>query len=249
MNIFTSRITNNQAWVWPVTFMSAVLGFMVMTAIVTAQRSKAITPLDADQERRGKVGSWDQQEKIRELSDQVTKLEKDKTALQTALSSKNDSSKVLNDQLQDMKTFAALTDIEGPGVVVTLRDAPQQTNLINLARTIHDEDVLSVLNELWIAGAEAMAVNGVRVSARSSFRCIGPVILVDGQRFATPVVIEAIGKTETLRGGLALPGGPIEALQRTDPSMASVEAAKWLRLPAYNGSTELKVGRVPKVKK
>lgn len=221
-----------------------------MTAVVTAQRTRSIVPVDVDQDKRLKDGSWDQQEKIKELSDEVTKLQKDKTALQTALSSRNDSSKVLNDQLQDLKMFAGLTEMEGPGVVVTLRDAPpQRDGLPSLFRTVHDEDVLSVLNELWIAGTEAMAVNGVRVSARSSFRCIGPVILVDSQRFATPVVIEAIGKTDVLKGGLSLPGGPIEALQKVDPNMASVESAKWLRLPAYNGPTEFKLGKLPKVKK
>lgn len=229
--------------------MSAVLGFMVMTAIVTAQKSKAAAPADSEQKARIGNGPWDQQEKIRDLNDEVSKLQKDKTALQTALSSKNDSSKVLNDQLQDLKMFAGLTEIEGPGVIVTLRDAPQRDGLLNLLRTVHDEDVLSVLNELWISGAEAISVNSIRVSARSSFRCIGPVILVDSQRVPAPVVIEAIGKTDVLKADLLLPGGPIEEMQKVDPSMATVAPARYLKLPAFSGATEFKLGKLPKVKK
>ena len=248
MNVFSSRITNNQAWVWPITLMSTVLGFMVMTAIVTAQRRSSVGVVD-DTKGTKSTPVFDQQEKISELKDAVAKLQKDKTKLQTALASTNDSGKVLNDQLQDLKMFAGLTEIEGPGVIVTLRDAPKANSLPNLVRTIHDEDVLSVLNELWIAGAEAVSVNAVRVSSRTGIRCIGPTILVDKEPFATPVLIQAIGKTAALQSALMAPLGPIDALQKVDPVMATVEPARYLRLPAYNGSTEFKLGKLPKVSK
>lgn len=229
--------------------MSAVLGFMVMTAVVTAQKGRAMAPIDPEQKARVDYGSWDEQEKIKELSAAVAKLEKDKTALQTALSSKNESSKVLNEQLQDLKMFGVLTDLEGPGLVVTLKDGPKPASPITPQQFLIDQDLLRVLNELWIAGAEAISVNGVRVTARSNFRCGGPDVVVDGQAFRKPIIIEAIGKPDVLKGALALPGGPVENLQKMDSSMATIQTAKLLRLAAYNGSTEFKLGKLPRVKR
>ena len=55
------------------------------------------------------------------------------------------------------------------------------------------------MNALWSAGAEAMTVQGVRVTSRTVIRCIGNVILVDGTSYSPPYVIQAIGDPATLR--------------------------------------------------
>ena len=106
--------------------MSAVLGFMMMTAVVTARKGRTTDPVDPEQQRRLDEGSWDQREEIKRLTDEVSKLQQSKTVLETALSGKNVTSRVLNEQLQELKMFALLTEIEGPGVIVTLRDGVQK---------------------------------------------------------------------------------------------------------------------------
>ena len=55
------------------------------------------------------------------------------------------------------------------------------------------------MNALWSGGAEAMTVQGVRITSRTVIRCIGNVILVDGTSYSPPYVIQAIGDPATLR--------------------------------------------------
>ena len=64
---------------------------------------------------------------------------------------------------------------------------------------IHQQDIEDTMNALWAGGAEAMTVQGVRITNRTVIRCIGNVILVDGTSFSPPFVIQAIGDPDTLR--------------------------------------------------
>ena len=96
----------------------------------------------------------------------------------------------------------ATVAVSGPGVTVTLTDAPpgpipETATPDDLV--VHQQDIEDVMNALWSGGAEAMTVQGARVSSRSVIRCIGNVILVDGISYSPPYVISAIGNPEQLR--------------------------------------------------
>lgn len=91
--------------------------------------------------------------------------------------------------------------VAGPGVTITLKDAP--SGQIPQGATpddlvIHQQDIEDVMNALWSGGAEAMTVQGVRITSRTVVRCIGNVILIDGTSFSPPYVISAIGDTAAL---------------------------------------------------
>lgn len=96
--------------------------------------------------------------------------------------------------------------VQGPGVRVTLTDAPEnvlgdeQTDADDLV--VHQEDIEAVMNALWRGGAEAMSVQGSRVSAASQIRCIGNVILVDGTAYSPPYQVAAIGDPRALVAAL-----------------------------------------------
>ena len=102
----------------------------------------------------------------------------------------------------DAFTARSTRPVTGPGVQITLSDAPP--GQIPAGATpndlvIHQQDIDDTMNALWAGGAEAMTVQGVRVTSRTVIRCIGNVILVDGTSFSPPYVIQAIGDPETLR--------------------------------------------------
>ena len=89
---------------------------------------------------------------------------------------------------------AGLTDVEGPGVSVILNDSKAENTTGDEADyLIHDSDLLSVINELRDAGAQAISFNGERILATSEVRCAGSVVMVNGKRFAAPFIIYAIG--------------------------------------------------------
>lgn len=245
MKPFANRVAGN-AWVVPVSIMGVILGVLFRLAWITEDTRKG---LDPDQERRLSRGSIDTALEYQKVSQEVAQLREENTKLQNAMANTTNQTKVLNDSLQQVKDFAGLTAIEGPGIIVTLRDfaAAAMDGISQGNAIIHDVDVLKVVNELWASGAEAISVNGHRVSSRTSFRCVGPVIHVDNIPISSPVVIRAIGDSSTLRGGLTLPLSVLAEIRQTgDPSMVSIETVERQVVPAYAGSTIWRFGKTAK---
>jgi uncharacterized protein YlxW (UPF0749 family) len=201
--------------------------------------------MGASQQARVAAGPIDLQESSKKLSDEVARLQEEKTKLESTLATQTGGSKVLNEELQNLKTFAALTKLEGPGVVVTLRDSGKQQQQYVQDQIIHDVDVLRVVNELWNAGAEAITVNGLRWSNTTSCRCVGSTILVNNTVIASPIKVRAIGDAATMSGALNIPGGVLSEIRSLDPAMAQVETVKWQSFPAFTGNTSQKIGKVP----
>ncbi len=244
MNPFVSRIGNN-AWVFPVSLMSLLLGVMIALAWVTNEnRNSRLMQASPNLQTRVGQGPISAQETNAKLRDEVASLREKSTKLEEALADQTGSSKVLNETLQETKLVAGLTEVEGPGIVVTLRDS-KKTGGFAMEQIIHDMDVLRMVNELWAAGAEAISVNTHRVSTGTSFRCVGPVIHVEGTPISSPVVIRAIGDAQVLMGALAMPGGIVQELQETDPGMVKLDTVQKMRLSAYTGSTTSRFSKIP----
>ncbi|MBA2952665.1 DUF881 domain-containing protein [Nocardioides sp. MAH-18] len=85
--------------------------------------------------------------------------------------------------------------VSGPGVEITVDDAPG-------GAAVHDEDLTLLVNGLWQAGAEAIAINGKRLTARSAIRNAGAAINVNGAPLSPPYVVSAIGDDRTLQADL-----------------------------------------------
>ena len=231
----------------PVSGLSTVLGFMMVASWLTKENRNSIYPLmGREQQIRYTEGQIDLLQ-YQNLQKEVDTLLKRATALEKALSEKNTGSGALNESLQNAKIFAGLTELEGPGVKIVLRDNPRSSLLTSIDDLIHDTDVLHVTNELFNAGAEAISVNGERLIASSNIRCAGTVISVDGVRIASPFVILAIGKVDVLYNGFTMQGGVMTELVGANPAMIQITKEKLLRVPAYLGATTTKVGTVPKV--
>ena len=250
-NPFVSRVSN-QMWVIPVSGMCLITGFMISLAWVTKEtRASRASSLTSDQKTRVNEIAVDP-DKYAQMSSEALKLMAEKTRLENAMASQSGQTKVLNESLQEVKVFAGLTSVEGPGVMVTLKDLTKGTSTSNSPFTtnqdliIHDVDVLKVVNELFASGAEAVSVNNLRVSSISSYRCVGTTILVNDVKIASPVKIRAIGDPDTLIGAMSLPGGALSQIKETDPSMVVLEPMKYIPMPAYTGSTAHKIMRVPK---
>jgi uncharacterized protein YlxW (UPF0749 family) len=256
MNPFVSRINISKgSWELPVSALCLVLGVMISLAWINetnkTERLKALSPSQGSrvfsETGPNTTSSTDTQQEYSKLSFEVGHLRAENTRLQNAMSSQSNETKALNQSLQETKLFAGLTEVEGPGVTVTLRDSQKPVvNESPLDRIIHDTDVLKTVNELWAAGAEAVSVNNHRVAIETSFRCVGPTILVDGARIASPVVIRAIGDPDTLEGGLNLPGGVLDEVRQLDPAMVQMERVHKQHLPAYAGPTQHTLLSVPK---
>lgn len=96
--------------------------------------------------------------------------------------------------------------VRGPGMKVALDDAPPTTPLSASVRpdslVVHQQDLEAVINALWAGGAEAMMLQGHRVTVTTAFRCVGNVLSVGGHVFSPPYRVEAIGDPAALAAAL-----------------------------------------------
>ena len=251
MNPFVSRI-ENQKWLLPISGMCLVLGFMVSIAWVTKEnRNSRSAYLRADQRARVSEAMVDV-DAFEQREQEVRKLQAEKTRLENALSKNGEDGKVLNTSLQEMKSFAGLTPVEGPGLLVMLADSRKEDTGFggqlaqNPDSVIHDRDVLHTTNELFAAGAEAVAINDLRVSPVSSIRCVGNTILVNDVKIASPIRVRAIGDPDALFGALNMPGGTLAEIRLYDSAMVQTEKVKMHQLPAYTGTTTRRFAKTPK---
>ncbi|MGO9179701.1 MAG: DUF881 domain-containing protein [Candidatus Limnocylindrales bacterium] len=104
----------------------------------------------------------------------------------------------LNQQLQRARLAAGLVDLQGPGVVVQLEDSTEAIppGAAPGDYLVGSSDLLAVVNELWLDGAEAIAVNGERITATSGMTDIGSSILLNGTYLQPPYQIVAIGPND-----------------------------------------------------
>ncbi len=104
------------------------------------------------------------------------------------------------DALANLEIAAGLAEVKGDGAVVKVGDAPQPldpvtgqpSNKVNLG-AVRDLDLQAIANELWHQGAEAIAINGERLTSTSTIRTAGNTILVDFRPLTNPYEVVAIG--------------------------------------------------------
>jgi uncharacterized protein YlxW (UPF0749 family) len=151
----------------------------------------------------------------------------------------------LNRALQELRTLAGVTPLEGPGVVITLNDstrAPRPGDDPNKT-ILHYSDLAAVVAELWAAGAEAVSINGERIVAGTGISCVGTTILCNTKRLAPPYVITAIGDGPRLDAHLRTPGGVVDQLVSFDFPV-KVTAAPKVEVPAYRGTFRFEYARL-----
>ena len=172
------------------------------------------------------------------LTEQVGQLQSELELYRQQAASGDEGSEALKTELEQMEITAGLTDVEGPGVTVVLEDSTQ-TNVTGdeADYLIHDNDILSVINELRSAGAEAISLNGERILATSEVRCTGAVVTVNGRRYAAPYVIFAIGDPDTLYSALTMRNGVVDILSQWGITVR-VTASDQLLIPAYSGTVD-----------
>jgi uncharacterized protein YlxW (UPF0749 family) len=139
-------------------------------------------------------------------------------------------------ELLTLRAAAGLTDVRGPGVVITITDSRrplkpgEDPNLV----LIHYSDVRAVVNMLWAAGAEAVAVNDERIISTSGLSCVGTTILCNTRRMAPPYRIVAVGDAAAMTAAAQARGGILDQLRAFDFPV-TVAAGTDLLVPAYSG--------------
>jgi uncharacterized protein YlxW (UPF0749 family) len=231
------------AWGAMVPVVTLAAGLLFATSGRTAQgtdlRAGQITELSELIDQRTTVISR-QAEQLGDLQRQVDQL--------TGQAATRDVDVAAAQQTGDAGALsAALVPLTGPGVVITLDDAPARPDgsLPGTARAddlvIHQSDVQAVVNAVWAAAADGVGVMDQRLIATSAVRCVGNTLLLQGRTYSPPFVITAIADAAAVRAQLA--ASPQVALfQQAVEAYGltfEVRERESVTVPAYDGTLDM----------
>jgi len=97
------------------------------------------------------------------------------------------------DKLRDV---TGLSEVKGPGMRVTLTDAPRSVEVPGLdpnVLVVHQQDIQAFVNALWSGGAQAITLQGERLISTTGIKCVGNTVVLDGVPYSPPYVIQAVG--------------------------------------------------------
>ncbi|OZV12408.1 hypothetical protein CIW83_09990 [Tissierella sp. P1] len=188
------------------TLFSIIIGIFIATQIKMKLETYAPVTLKSLQATKAEIISINNE--ISELNKLIKMKEEELELLENIAKGDDNIIDILLEQIKYNKIHSGRTDLKGPGVVITMYDNPEETVVgfdIN-DDVIHDVDILNIINDLRIAGAEAISINGEMVLATSEIKCGGPTIRINGRSSATPFVIKAIGDPKLLYAAVNAPG-------------------------------------------
>ncbi len=220
---------------------SAVLGIMcvALTAgiciqIRTVENSNIGTSNNYEENNlRAEVLKY--RERYERKYNELEQAEKDLEEERNSSTNNNQELKEKEDKIKMGNKIIGLTDVTGAGVIVTLSDSKKEaSSVLNPSSLlVHDADVLSVINELKNAGAEAISINDQRLVSTTSISCGGNIIDINGEKIGAPFVIKAIGLPEQL-AALSRPGGYLEILKSASVGV-ELKKSNNITIPKYTG--------------
>jgi uncharacterized protein YlxW (UPF0749 family) len=170
----------------------AVFAVLVVTAAVQTSRNSVTN----EKERRELVGQVDQAlSQVDGDRTRLTSLQQEVRRLQTRQLSSDTSAQGVLRTITELGMRTGTIAVRGPGVRVVADDAPGADSARN---QVLDSDLQKLANGLWEAGAEAISLNGQRLTNLSTIRLAGNAITVNARSLRRPYVMLAIGNKDTL---------------------------------------------------
>lgn len=175
-----------------------VVGLVTGTAIADVRGDSTASARTRDQLAQ-EVGTRTQESDA--LAAQVARLRSEVADRRDAALARDTQGRASATLLEGLELASAAVAVTGPGVVVVLDDRPSDQDPAALPRggepgdgRVLDRDLQALVNGLWAAGAEAVSVNDLRLTARTAIRSAGEAVLVDFRPISPPYVVRAIGE-------------------------------------------------------
>jgi uncharacterized protein YlxW (UPF0749 family) len=151
-----------------------------------------------------------------------------------------DSLRRLYAQLEDARLASGLIAVTGPGVAFRLQDGN-----VGVDSRVTARDVRTLIEELWLAGADGVAVNGERIVGASAVIDIGGSTLINSAYLAPPYTVTAIGPTDLYDRMLASASFVQFVQTRIEPAGIELGVAELdtADLPAYAGTVNLRFAK------
>lgn len=224
-------------------FTSLILGIILITNIQLDLDDYEEVSLKSVQNMRKDIENYKQQ--ISDLNMLIKKAEDEIERYNTALLNDDDVADVVSEEIENTKFVAGLKDVQGPGIIVVISDSEADVeigdNINDLL--VHDLDVQRLVNDLKVAGAEAISIKGQRVLSTSEIECNGPTIRINGRTYSIPFNIKAIGDPKVLNAAVSAPGTYGFKLKDIYGLRVETSLSNFVLIPKYDGDIDFEYAK------
>lgn len=232
---------------WTITVVMGIVCFILISVMFMQFKTVNQTDITSieimrESELRTELASWkskyeDVQEKLEENNERIEEYRQ-------GTEDNEKATQLLQEELNQAKTSLGLTDVIGEGVVVTLEDNDVPPDYYDeddiYDGKINVYDILQLINELKLAGAEAISINDVRVVDKTDIALVmDTYIVVDGVRINSPYVVKAIGNQTALESGLMQKdSGYMDRIINAEDKKATVQRENQIEIYKYDKEWE-----------
>lgn len=212
------------------------LGVLLSVGWGALQESRSSEPLGGSS--RIKLSIEHLETEQQELKARLAALRQELAGRKQEVAANTDRLQELNAELERQRLIAGLLPVQGPGVRVILDDSSVDVSAGTNANDyiIHEYDLRDIVNLLWMAGSDAVAINDERLVSGSSVYCVGSTVMVNNTRLSPPYQIRAIGDSRAQQDYLRNPSYLVSLKEknRRYGLRFDVEAVSDQILPAYS---------------
>lgn len=207
-------------------FAALILTAIMFTQFKTVEQTD-ITAIETMRETELRTELADWKTKYDELEEKLSETESKISEYQAEVSNSKESSNVLDKELAETNMYLGYTKLQGEGIEITLSD--------NEYKTIDRWDLLQLVNELKLAGAEAISINNERIVSTTEIATVGvQFILINGNRIPAPFTVKAIGDKKYLESAITIKGGYIDEMKVNEKTV-EYTVKDLIEIPAYSG--------------
>lgn len=188
-----------------------------------------------ESELQTELANW--KEKYEDANKQYEETENKIEEYKQTKASNDETRNVLESELEQVNMSLGKTDVEGEGIVIKIEEQDSDSD----DTSIPSDDLLSIVNALKLAGAEAISINDERIINMSDIVYInsGNFVKVNGQRILAPYTIQAIGDPSYLESSLIGNGGVVDTMRKTGKNV-TIDKPNTVKILKYNDDIETK---------
>lgn len=182
--------------------LTIILGVLISVQIKNINNKYEYVSLETIRDYKQNIEK--EKAEIENLKSLINDYEKKTIEYQTTKLKDGDITKLIESEIKEYETRSGFNDVYGPGVMIIITDASRELmegeNPNDLI--VHDIDILTIINDLKVAGAEAISINNQRVLSSTGISCSGYTIEVNGRDYGLPFIIKAIGNPSHLQAAI-----------------------------------------------
>lgn len=180
------------------------------------------------------------------LTEELTQLELRLKEYELSEADENFIIRNLKNDLEKYQIVSGYKTVEGPGIILTIDD-PIQTHLgegESSSTIMYNYDLLlSAVNILNGAGAEAISINDQRYTSMTEIYYTSNSVLVNSVPTLPPFVIKAIGDAESLEAALNIRFGIAEEMREGYSLQVNIKKENSITIPRYNKTTNFQYAK------